>query len=236
MTTRLRLFPLNAVLFPGAVLNLHVFEPRYKQMIAECLESGESFGVALIAEGSEAGDPDVTPHEIGAVAEIVEVTSLPFGRYYVSTIGRERFRITEVVAREPYLTAEVEMLEEDFVEDAESAGLADGLRTLFSEYLELLVHFSGKDVLPDHSADAQAFSFSVGDALQVGERIKQRLLEEGDTKERLAMERTFLERALPQMRRLVEQRERHIARGEGGEDLAYRAGQEKYFGKFFSSN
>jgi len=236
MTTRLRLFPLNAVLFPGAVLNLHVFEPRYKQMIAECLESGESFGVALIAEGSEAGDPDVTPHEIGAVAEIVEVTSLPFGRYYVSTIGRERFRITEVVAREPYLTAEVEMLEEDFVEDAESAGLADGLRTLFSEYLELLVHFSGKDVLPDQSADAQAFSFSVGDALQVGERIKQRLLEEGDTKERLAMERTFLERALPQMRRLVEQRERHIARGEGGEDLAYRADQEKYFGKFFSSN
>ena len=236
MTTRLRLFPLNAVLFPGAVLNLHVFEPRYKQMIAECLDSGESFGVALIDEGVEAGDPDVTPHEIGAIAEIVEVTSLPFGRYYVSTIGRERFRICELVAREPYLTAEVEMLEEDFVEDAESTSMADGLRTLFAEYLELLVHFSGKDVPPDQSADAQAFSFSVGDALQVGERIKQRLLEEGNTKERLAMERSFLERALPQMRRLVEQRERHIARGEGGEDLAYRAGQEKYFGKFFSAN
>jgi len=236
MTTRLRLFPLNAVLFPGAVLNLHVFEPRYKQMIAECLESGEGFGVALIAEGSEAGDPDVTPHEIGAVAEIVEVTALPFGRYYVSTVGRERFRIREVIGREPYLTAEVEMLEEDFVEDPESARLADGLRALFTEYLELLVHFSGKDVLPDRSADAQAFSFCVGDALQVGERIKQRLLEEGDTKERLAMERSFLERALPQMRRLVEQRERHLARGDGGEDLAYRGRQEKYFGKFFSAN
>jgi len=236
MTTRLRLFPLNAVLFPGAVLNLHVFEPRYKQLIAECLESGESFGVALIAEGAEAGDPGVMPHDIGAVAEIVDVTSLPFGRFYVSTIGRERFRIREVVAREPYLTAEVEMLEEDFVDDAESASLAEGLRTLFSEYLELLVQFSGKDVLQDRSSDAQAFSFSVGDALQVGERIKQRLLEEDDTKRRLAMERSFLERALPQMRRLVEQRERHMTRGEGAEDLAYRADQERYFGKFFSSN
>jgi Lon protease-like protein len=237
MTTRMRLFPLNAVLFPGAVLNLHVFEPRYKQLIAECLESGESFGVALIAEGAEAGDPGVTPHEIGAVAEIVEVTSLPFDRYYVSTIGRERFRICEVVAREPYLTAEVELLEEDFVEDAECASLAGTLRTLFTEYLDLLVHFSGRDVLPDRSSDAREFSFSVGDALQVGERIKQRLLEEGDTKERLAMERSFLERALPQMRRLVEQRQRGLEqRAEGGEDLAYRADQEKFFGKFFSAN
>jgi len=134
------------------------------------------------------------------------------------------------------LVIPVEMLEEDFVEDPESVRLAAGLRALFTEYLELLVHFSGKDVLPDRSADAQAFSFCVGDALQVGERIKQRLLEESDTKERLAMERSFLERALPQMRRLVEQRERHIARDDGGEDLAYRAGQEKYFGKFFSAN
>jgi hypothetical protein len=56
---RLRLFPLNTVLFPGAVLNLHVFEPRYKQMISECLEGGEAFGVCLIREGDEAGDPDV---------------------------------------------------------------------------------------------------------------------------------------------------------------------------------
>jgi len=172
-----------------------------------------------------------------SVAEIVEVTTLPFGRYYVATIGRERFRIREVVAREPYLTAEVELFEEDFVEDAECVRQADSLRVLFSEYLELLAHFSGRDVSVERSADAQEFSFSVADALQVGERIKQRLLEEPDTKERLAMERSFLERALPQMRKLIEQRERRAeARAESGEDLAYRAEQEKYFGKFFSAN
>src|SRR5246127_4713801 len=110
MSRRLRLFPLNAVLFPGAVLNLHIFEPRYKQLINECLESGEGFGVALIAEGAEAGDPNVTPHEIGSIAEIVDVQPLPFGRYFISTIGRERFRIVDVVSREPYLTADVETI------------------------------------------------------------------------------------------------------------------------------
>ena len=113
MGRQLRLFPLNSVLFPGAVLNLHIFEPRYKQMITECLESGEGFGVALIADGSEAGDPNVQPHEIGSVAEIVDVQPLPFGRYYISTVGRDRFRINEVISREPYIVADVEIIEED---------------------------------------------------------------------------------------------------------------------------
>ena len=92
-TGRLRLFPLNTVLFPGAVLNLHVFEPRYRQMIAECLAGNEAFGVVLIREGQEAGDPEVTPHDIGTTAEIDDVTPLPAGRYYISTVGRRRFRI-----------------------------------------------------------------------------------------------------------------------------------------------
>ncbi len=83
MGRRLRLFPLNSVLFPGAVLNLHIFEPRYKQMINECLESGEGFGVALIAEGAEAGDTNVLPHNVGSIAEILDVQPLPFGRYFI---------------------------------------------------------------------------------------------------------------------------------------------------------
>jgi len=77
MTTRMRLFPLNAVLFPGAALNLHVFEARYKQLVAECLESGEGFGVVRIREGKEAGDPSIEPHDIGTLAEIVGVAPLP---------------------------------------------------------------------------------------------------------------------------------------------------------------
>src|ERR1700744_3184074 len=110
-STRLRMFPLNMVLFPGAVLNLHIFEPRYRQLVAECLDTKEAFGVVVIREGDEAGDPDVQPHSIGTTAEIADVTPLPSGRYYLSSTGGKRFRIVEIVSREPYLLWDVEVLE-----------------------------------------------------------------------------------------------------------------------------
>lgn len=238
MSRRLRLFPLNAVLFPGAALNLHIFEARYKQMINECLESGEGFGVALIAEGAEAGDPNVTPHDIGSVAEIVDVQTLPFGRYYISTIGRQRFRITEIVNRDPYLTVEAEMLEED----ADAAGsdvedLTERVRSLFFEYLELVVEFSGQQTAVTLPDDPLCTSYLIGDALQIAEAVKQRLLELDTTRARLEAERDFLERLLPQLRRLLERRRKELeARQERGEDLSYRGDQQKYFGKYFSLN
>lgn len=237
MSTRLRLFPLNAVLFPGAVLNLHVFEPRYKQMIGECLESGEGFGVVLIREGEEAGDPSVEPHQIGSVAEIVEVTQLPFGRYYVSTIGRRRFRILNIVSREPYLTVDAEILDDAIVEDAELAQLKDDVRDAFLEYLDLIVEFSGQQTSVDLPGDAQTTSFLVGDALQIADNIKQRLLELNSTKQRLSVELGFLRRLLPQLRKMLERRAEELeARKARGEEDTHRGEQERYFGKYFSVN
>ena len=239
MFRRLRLFPLNAVLFPGAALNLHIFEARYKQMISECLESGEGFGVALIAEGAEAGDPNVTPHSVGSIAEIVDVQPLPFGRYYISTIGRQRFRITEIVNRDPYLTVEAEVLddEDDADGDEDVGDLSERVRQLFTEYLELVVEFSGRESAVELPDDAESTSYLVGDTLQIAEAVKQRLLELHTTRERLAAERDFLEPLLPQLRRLLERRRKELeARRERGEDLSYRPHQEKYFGKYFSLN
>lgn len=237
MSRRLRLFPLNAVLFPGAVLNLHVFEPRYKQMINECLEAGESFGVALIAEGSEAGDPNVMPHTIGSIAEIVDVQPLPFGRYFISTIGRERFRIQEIVSRDPYLTVDAELIEEDFTEDQEVDELLPALRSLFDEYLAMLVEFSGQEAAVELPGDPQGTSYLIGDTLQVAEAVKQRLLELNDTKQRLRAEYDFLEKLMPQLRRLLERRREELEnRPDDSEETAYRADQQRYFGKFFSAN
>lgn len=239
MSRRLRLFPLNAVLFPGAVLNLHVFEPRYKQMITECLESGEGFGVALIAEGGEAGDPNVMPHNIGSIAEIVDVQPLPFGRYFISTIGRERFRIANIVSREPYLTVEADLIadDEDADVDAASNVLLHGVRKLFDEYLDMLVEFSGQATSIELPDDALGASYLIGDALQVAEAVKQRLLELDGSRARLQAEFDFLERLLPQLRRLLERRRRELeSRQDSGEDNSYRAEHEKFFGKFFSLN
>lgn len=239
MARRLRLFPLNSVLFPGAVLNLHIFEPRYKQMINECLESGEGFGVALIADGAEAGDPNVLPHDIGSIAEIVDVQPLPFGRYFISTVGRNRFRIRQVVSREPYLIAEVDELDEpDQFADREVDELLPAVRERFEEYLAMLVEFSGQESMVDlPDDDPLSTSYLIGDMLQVAERVKQRLLELADTKARLRAEYDFLERLLPQLRKLLERRRVELAqRQEDGEDQTYRGEQEKYFGRFFSLN
>jgi Lon protease-like protein len=237
MPARLRLFPLNAVLFPGAVLNLHVFEPRYKQMIGECVETGESFGIVLIREGNESGDPSVEPHQIGSIAQIVEVTPLPFGRFYVSTIGRDRFRIRRIVSRDPYLTVEIDMLAEAQDDPGELATLEDRVRSAFLQYVELLAQVSGESANVDLPADPQGVSYAIGDALQVADTAKQRLLELNSTKQRLTMELAFLRRLIPQMRKLLERREaERQAAAERGVTDEHRSDQERYFGKYFSAN
>lgn len=235
---RLRIFPLNTVLFPGANLNLHVFEPRYKQMISECLEGGEPFGVVLLRDGDDAGDPSAIPHEIGTTAEIADVTPLEQGRYYISTVGRRRFRIDRVILREPYLLAAVTYLDEEGAASPASLGeLVDEIRDVFREYLRLLVEFSGiqADIeLPD---DPVVTSYLVGDALQVADSMKQRLLALSDTRERLHAELEFLRRLLPQLRSLLERKraEPVVERADapGG---TFRADQERFFGKHFSLN
>jgi Lon protease-like protein len=237
MTTRLRLFPLNAVLFPGAVLNLHVFEARYKQLIGECLELGESFGVVLIREGQEAGDPAVEPHDVGSVAEIQEVTQLPFGRFYVTTIGRSRFHIRKIVSREPYLLVEADLLEDDDTPEAHAEALREAVCDKFLEYLQLIVELGGSEDAPDIPADPSSASFIIADALQISDAIKQKLLELDDTSERLRVELGFLERLLPQLRAMIDRRAEELERRAGqGETDSQRAEQEKFFGKYFSSN
>ncbi|MFN2450494.1 MAG: LON peptidase substrate-binding domain-containing protein [Candidatus Baltobacteraceae bacterium] len=237
MSMRLRLFPLNAVLFPGAVLNLHVFEQRYKQLIGECLESGEGFGVVLIREGEEAADAAVEPHAVGSIAEIQEVVQLPFGRFYVSTIGRKRFHIRKIVSREPYLLVDAELLDEEHDTDEQTARLRDDVRAKFLEYADLIVQFSGAQAGADLPGDPQTASFLVGDALQVSDSIKQRLLELNSTKERLEAELAFLHRLLPQLRTLLEKRAAEMERRAAHDaDDAQRGEQERYFGKYFSAN
>jgi Lon protease-like protein len=105
----LPLFPLNMVLFPGLPLRLNIFEPRYKQMIKRCLETGEKFGIVLIKRGSEALGPLAEPYLIGCTAQLVQVEPTSDERYDITAIGRERFRILSLDRTTfPYLTAMVE--------------------------------------------------------------------------------------------------------------------------------
>jgi Lon protease-like protein len=134
MQMRIPLFPLQTVLFPGQVLPLHIFEPRYRQMIGECLQQSAPFGVALIREGQEAGTP-ATPMHVGTTARIAQVQSLPDGRMNILTIGESRFRIDTVHADRPYLEATATLLRWPDEESSELQPLAGSVLTLLQRFM-----------------------------------------------------------------------------------------------------
>lgn len=103
----LPMFPLGTVLLPGAYLPLHVFEPRYRALVQDCLAGIPEFGVALIERGSEVGGGDTRFH-VGCVARIIEAGELPDGRYALATVGTRRLRVGGWLADDPYPRADVE--------------------------------------------------------------------------------------------------------------------------------
>jgi Lon protease-like protein len=102
------MFPLGMVLMPGMVLPLHVFEPRYRQLVRDCLEAPtQEFGVVLIGRGSEVGGGDERL-DVGTVARIVQVGALADGRFAMITVGDRRIRVVEWLIDDPYPRADVE--------------------------------------------------------------------------------------------------------------------------------
>ena len=105
---RIPLFPLNVVLFPGEQLPLHIFEPRYRRMVRDCLDARSPFGMLL------AMDDGIT--RVGCTAEILEVLKrFPDGRMDILTVGRDPFRIVELYTEDPLLEGHI-----DYLEDSDS--------------------------------------------------------------------------------------------------------------------
>ena len=199
-TEELRLFPLNVVLFPGMTLPLRIFEERYKLMIGECLDTKEPFGVTLIQEGPEVGEP-ATPHRTGTTARITNVERLEDGRMNLATVGDRRFQVIETLQQVPYLKARVRYLPEELGEvDQEELARA---RELFEEYLRGLASLQGGWIRRAGAPeDPGVLSHSVAHYLELPTKAKQRLLEIAFVGERLHYEVSLLEGA---NRRLQEQ-------------------------------
>ena len=142
----LPLFPLHTVLCPGVALPLHIFEERYRAMVARCLDEGRPFGVVLIRDGREVGGGPTSIATVGTIAEIREAGKFSDGRYELLVVGANRFRIESVtVGREPYLIGEVEEIE-DAVGDADAArALTDRVTQRFVRYLALVQPAEGED-------------------------------------------------------------------------------------------
>lgn len=142
----LPLFPLHTVLCPGVALPLHIFEPRYRALVAHCLDDGSPFGIVLIRDGREVGGGPTSIATVGTVAEIREAGKFSDGRYELLVVGVRRFRIESVtVGREPYLIGEVEKLDELVGDPATARDLTDRVTQRFVRYLALLQPVDGED-------------------------------------------------------------------------------------------
>ncbi len=180
---RIPLFPLQTVLFPGATLPLHIFEPRSREMVGRCLEHEEPFGICLILEGEEVGGPAI-PHHVGTEAGIIAAQRYGDGRYDIVVEGRRRFEVVSVDRTRPYLRADVRFLEEP--EGVPDETLAEAVSKLFEGVLDAL-ELSGQAVIDDtwKGLDARSLSYKIAAALPVGEDAKQEILEIPDTGARL---------------------------------------------------
>ena len=206
------LFPLNVVLFPGMVLPLHVFEPRYREMINHCIEEEKPFGVVLIDEGQEVGGPaaprlvgTAAPRLVGTAARITRVDRLDGGRMNITTVGTRRFRIMELDSSRAYLTAKVRQYPVANGSTRLAEQLARDLRPKVLEYVELLSEASKTELRLDRlPEDATTLALLVAIALQVDNEEKQALLEMSHVPEMLARERYLLSLETALLRHMVE--------------------------------
>ena len=191
----LPLFPLDLVLFPGTPLPLHIFEPRYKEMISECLDLKKSFGVVRAKEEGVA--------EIGCTAEIIAIAKkYSDGRMDIVAQGRERFEVMQVNQERPFLQAEVLYLQDEPVK-ASPEEIAQAL-TLQGE----IVRLAGSAPPERSGEDTAQLSFNLVGPLPLDLDFKQTLLGMKSESERMQAVISYFEAILPNLRRTVQVRQR----------------------------
>jgi uncharacterized protein len=203
----LPLFPLGTVLFPGALLPLHIFEPRYRLLIRRCMERQLPFGVVLIRRGPEVGE-GAEPYEVGTEAKIVAESALPNGRSYIVTRGERRFAVEGLIAdAEPYLVGRVRYLDEP--EGDRATDHASAAREALGAYLLAVVAVTedsrGERALADELRDAAPsdLAYRIAGSLAVDAPQQQALLELETASARLEEETRILNRETELLRDLL---------------------------------
>lgn len=187
------MFPLSTVLFPGASLSLHVFEPRYRQLTVDCWRGDRELGVVLIRRGSEVGGGDERV-DVGTVARIETATPLADGRWRLTIVGAHRLRVREWLADDPYPLATVDDLPDDATApDVAAVARAEAsvrrVRALLSELGQqpALVGPLDGGVAADGGQSARSAAWRLCGLAPVTPFDGQRLLEIDGPEERLAV-------------------------------------------------
>ena len=198
----LPLFPLNLVLFPGMVLPLHIFEPRYRLMVTECQQEQKPFVVVLVRPESKHMQEQT--YAIGTTAEIRELDRLEDGRFNLMAMGVQRFRILSQHNEKPYLSGLVEPYE-DVPESTENLTTsANQARGLFSTYLGMLLEAAGRRKMQlNLPTIAEELSYFIAYLLDMEYEQQQKLLELTSTLERLREEIAVLRHEVPFMRQML---------------------------------
>jgi Lon protease-like protein len=198
---RIPLFPLNVVLLPGANLPLHIFEPRYREMVKDCLKHKSAFGMLLSMPNGVA--------RVGCTAEIVEVVKrYPDDRMDILTVGRDPFRVVDLFSDNPLLEGQV-----DYLEDRESP-CSPGIQRELVELYEAC-HTLIYDDYPKNpqGATADELSYLVAGTLPMDLLWKQQILElrsESDRQERLV---AYLREWAPHLQKSEAMRQRADGNG-----------------------
>jgi Lon protease-like protein len=195
------LFPLELVLLPSERVPLHIFEDRYKELIAECLAEGREFGLIL-----ETGEK---LREIGTRTAVLEVIhTFDDGRMNVLVEGQERFRVLHLTDGRSFRTAEVEP-----VDDEDEPASEEAVEQTLAVFRRLVAVAEAEDI-DEPEAPEPALSFQLAARVDFGHELKQELLELRSERQRLERLTELLERAVAGLAREQEVRERASGNGK----------------------
>ena len=194
MAQLLPIFPLELVLLPGAPLPLHIFEPRYKEMIGECLDQHQEFGVVRSKEGGLA--------ELGCTAEIVSVVKrYDDGRMDIATQGRRRFEIMHLDQERSFLRAEVM-----FLDDEPEPPATERIQRILELHAEAIDVLGIEDEPP--TPDEAQLSYTLAALLPIDLDFKQTLLGVRSESERLEGLIELYETMIPELRKAVRRQQK----------------------------
>src|SRR5919202_3465771 len=211
----LPVFPLPLVLFPVVPPPLHIFEERYRRMLADVRAANNLFGLSYFV--ADAGPEDRPPAgHVGCATEVVEVQTLPDGRSNILTLGVARYRVVEYVERgDPYLVARVEFFEDEEEDKEVVARRAAEVSEMFMRIARAMRTANDeRGALPElPQDDPERLSFLVAAVVEMDAEAKQQLLETRSTAERLRRLYTLLSQAVSAYE--ARARTHELSRGNG---------------------